>query len=169
MAIPTIQQGDFHVNGTFTCKAFGGANESIRDEDVSPAADLATGKMRHRFYCKFAQDTPAAITIPIHGVFGATAEIVGVEIFMVTAPAGGDKKVTVDVQAGNIGAGYASVLTAAAEYTTSETDREVISAGIDEPDLADGDSLVVVVTPSGSTGTGGTGLHVTVIVDEKPI
>ena len=77
------------------------------------------------------------------------------------------KQFTVDLKKCNQGSPTpATILSSAITYSSSQADCEVVAGTISSGTLADGDTLVVEVAVSGSTGTQGQGLVVTVTVRE---
>ncbi|MHC4715904.1 MAG: hypothetical protein ACYS5V_02965, partial [Planctomycetota bacterium] len=80
----------------------------------------------------------------------------------------GDKAFTVDLKKANQGTPTpATVLSAVINFTNGTySDCEVVAGTISSASLADGDTLVVAVAVSGSTGNQGQGLCVTVNLDE---
>lgn len=164
-------RSDVHVIGNFSCTTMTVPDATVDDDAVKPAAGIQATKLQHQHAIKYHQadgsDVAAAI-VPIHVVRGVSATIVAVEVVCLDAPDGGDKTFTVDLQKCNEGSpSPASVLSAAISYSVGSThDAEVHDGTISSPTLADGDTLVVEVAVSGSTGTQGQGLVVTVTLRE---
>jgi hypothetical protein len=164
--------GNLIVAGSLSAGSLTVPSATITDAMVAAAAGIAATKVEHQFAAHYSQadgsDVATAI-YPLHTVVGATGEIVAVEAVCVDAPSGGDKKFTVDLQkASATNTTLASVLSAAIDYTNGTADYTVKPGTISSADLADGDTLVVVVTASGSTGAQGQGLVVTTTLREDP-
>lgn len=142
----------------------------VKADHVETAAGIEASKLEHQHAIEYSQadgsDVVAAI-VPVHIVRGSTAEIIDIEVACVDAPSGGDKAFTVDLKKANEGTpAPASVLTGVISYSSTQSDCEVEAGVISSEDLADGDTLLVVVAVSGSTGVQGQGLIVTVNVRE---
>ncbi len=86
-----------------------------------------------------------------------------------TVPAGGNKQYTVDVQKAVDASGtWTSVLSSPITVdSTAVANTRKLGTLSGSPVVADGDTLRVVVTASGSTGTQGQGVVVTVGMDEQ--
>lgn len=112
--------------------------------------------------------TVTAQTVALHFAYGA-GSISHVWIRPATAPAGGDLKYTVDIQKAADGSGtLASVLSAAVEISSADTSHTQQAATVSSASFAAKDVLYVVIAVSGSTGTQGTGLVVTLGISENP-
>lgn len=156
---------------------FGGANSftapdgSITSNSFSAVAGeaLATSKQVHRFAVNYSQASGSDVvseTRIVHIVQGA-GSIKAVEVVPDTAPTGGDKQFTVDVLIGNASTAYATTLTSAVTVNTSSVTRTIQAGTISGGGtVADGDSVQVVVTASGSTGSQGQGVNVLISIDE---
>lgn len=107
-------------------------------------------------------------TVPIHIVQGDDADLAYVEVVCQTAPTGGNKAFTVDLKWGNQSTAFASALSAVITVDSSVADREVKVGTITTTDYADGDTLQLVITTSGTTGSQGRGCIVTVKGSEDP-
>jgi hypothetical protein len=101
-----------------------------------------------------------------HGVSGAVAYV---EVVNETAPTGGDLAHTVDVQIGNASTSYTTALSSVITMNSSSVDKTPQAGTVNAGTLADGDSIKIVVATSGSTGTQGKGLCITVWVWENPL
>jgi len=168
----TIQRLEsVHVD-ELSCTTFSPPAGCITNASVLPAAGIAATKLQRRISAPYSQadgsDIAAAI-VPVHVVRGATATVVGVDVACVDAPSGGDKAFSVDVQKADEGTPTpATVLTGTIAYSATQSDCEVESGTISASPaaLVTGDTVLVVVAVSGSTGTQGQGLIVTVTIDE---
>lgn len=164
-------EGDVHVAGTFSCQTLVPPAGAISDSHVAAGAAISSTKLEHRRAVQYWQaggSDIVAASVPIHTVFGATATLVAVEVVAVTAPTGGDKAFSVDLKKGSQASAFASVLTGAIAVNNTHADRQVVAGTLASTALADGDTLQVVVAVSGSTGSQGQGLLVTVTYDEDP-
>jgi len=87
-----------------------------------------------------------------------------------TAPTGGDKKYTVDLQkAADASAVYSTLLDAPITVdNTSVNETKQQATLIASPVTAAGDAIKVIVTASGSTGSQGQGVIVTASYEEAP-
>ena len=143
---------------------------AVGDAEVKAAAGLAASKLEHQHAIRYAQadgSDVAAATEAVYTVRGVTGTIEAVQAACLTAPTGGDKAFTVDLKLGNEGSPVpASVLSAPIAYAAAQSDLEVEAGTITSPDLAAGDTLAVVVAVSGSTGSQGQGLIVTITLRE---
>lgn len=164
-------EGNMQVTGQIAAASILYPLGSIENEDVQANAGIEATKVIHQFPVRYSQaegSDVASATIPVHLVYGVTAEIVRVEVMSPTAPAGGDKQFTVDVKAGNNNDAFASVLSAVVTYDSTLSDKEIAVGVLSTTALADGDALQVVVAATGSTGTQAQGLIVVVWLREKP-
>ncbi len=142
----------------------------VKAEHVETAAGIEASKLEHQHAIEYNQpdgsDVVAAI-VPVHIVRGSTAEIIDIEVVCIDAPSGGDLAFTVDLKKANAGSpAPATVLSSVISYSSTQSDCEVEAGVVADADLADGDTLLVVVAVSGSTGVQGQGLIVTVNVRE---
>lgn len=113
--------------------------------------------------------TVANVGVPLWTA-NEVAEVVSMDVTPEVAPTGGDLDYDVQLQKGNAGSAFATILSADVTVNSSSANRTPQAASIDstKKDLADGDSLKLTVTTGGSTGTQGTGLVVTIIVRSRP-
>lgn len=161
---------NWRVDGHFSARSMGIPAGTVTDAAVSASAGIAATKLEHQHALTYSQAGGADVvsaTVPIH-IFRGAADIVAVEVVPIVAPTGGDKEFTVDVQLGNAGSAFASILSAAVEVDASSVARTIQSGSLSTTTAADGDTLQVVVTASGSTGSQGQGMIVTVWVREQP-
>jgi hypothetical protein len=162
--------GDQRVKGQLNCGTLAMQTASINDAMVTANAAVDAAKLKHQHAVKYSQDAGADVvtkTQDVHIVRGATGKAIGVNVAASTAPTGGDKKFTVDVQKGNQATGFATILTAVVTIDNTVANRQVVSGGlVASPTLAVGDTLRVIVTASGTTGSQGQGLNVTVTTRE---
>lgn len=167
----SLIEGDLRVSGQLTAGTLKPSAGSVTNASVDAAADIAATKLEHRHQFTYRQKTGTAIvsaTEDVYTVHGVTGEVVAVDVVATTAPTGGDKAFTVDVQKGNQSTAFATVLTGVVTVDNSKADRQVVAGSlVGSPSTADGDTLRVVVAASGATGTQGQGLVVTITVREK--
>ncbi len=164
--------GDLLVTGSLTVSdALNMPDGTVANSEVAAAAAVAASKLEHQHaitYHQAAIDQEVVdIETPIHVVRGATAEIIDIEVVCLTAPTGGNKAFTVDLlKANEASATPATVLSGAISYSSTQADCEIEVGTIDSESLTDGDVLVLEVATTGTTGTQGSGLGVTVTVRE---
>ena len=169
----TIIDSDTFVRGNLTCNSMTIPAGTLTNAMVNANAAIAASKVVHRFPISYSQiggtDVTAA-TVPIHIVSGQTATIESLSIMPLAAPSGGNKQITVDLKKSTGGGAYTSVLSGGTAYaiTTSATSLAVYTATVATTALVVGDTLELVVTPSGSTGTQCQGLVCTVRLSEDP-
>lgn len=171
MAQPTYISNDVVIGGS---TVFVGPvtlpAATVADAAIAAAAKISASKLQHRHSLNYQQAAGADIataTIPLF-IARKAGSILAIEVAAHTAPTGGDKQFTVDLQAGNQSTAFATVLSAVVTYSSTQADREVEVGTISTPALAIADQLRLVVTASGSTGSQGQGLAITVTVDEDP-
>lgn len=145
---------------------------SVVNENVSTASPIDGSRTVHRHAYTVQQATGSDVvtaTTMIH-VARAAGTVKSVEVRPITAPTGGDKQFTVDVaKAANASGTWASVLNAAEVVDNTSVDNTLQEATLaTTPTFSDGDALRVVVTASGSTGSQGDGVIITVNIDEDP-
>lgn len=163
-------EGDVIVNGTMIPNKMRYPDGSVSDAAVGAGADIQDGKMRHRFTRQYAQAPGAniaAATLNLHIVRGLTGTLLAVEAALTGVAPTTDRTASVDLQRGNAGGAFATMLSATIDFANGDALRTVKAGAIPSPALADGDILRVVVTVAGSTGTQPQGLVVTVTVMEK--
>ena len=160
-----IVRGEFRATGTVSVP---GSSFGNRELDSSDPATVE--KLQHQHQLSYSQadgtDVAAAI-VPVYVVRGTTATILSIDVVCLDAPSGGDKTFTVDLKKSNVGSpSPATVLSAAVTYPNATPDCTVRPGTISSASLVDGDTLVIAVAVSGSTGTQGQGLVVTVTLKE---
>ena len=158
------------LGGIQVVGSFGIPSGVILASHVAASAGLEATKLQHQHVIGYSQadgsDVVDAI-VPVYTCRGVTATIIEVEVSCLDAPSGGDKKFTVDLKKANAGSPTpATVLSAVVDYSATRNDCEVVAGIIVSAALVVGDTIVVVVAVSGSTGTQGQGLIVTVTVRE---
>lgn len=166
--------GDFHVTGGLTCGSMNIPSGTVNNDDVAPGAGIEATKLQQQYAIHYEQADGADVESEIkaiHIVYGATATIVAVKVACLDAPSGsgGDKKFTVDLKKVNAASpSPATVLTSVVTIDNTVADCEVESGVINAASLVVGDTLIIDVAASGSSGDQGQGLVVTVILKEDP-
>jgi hypothetical protein len=145
--------------------------ETVGDDQVKTGAGVQASKLQHQHAIHYFQKlgTVVAAESQIIHIARGVGNVLAVEFTIETPPTGGTEKVIVDVQKSRAGGAPASILTAAAEFPTGTTARTIVVGSLGSTaDLAlvDGDILYIVVTISGTGGTQGKGLGVTITVRE---
>ncbi len=170
--MPTTIDGDLVVRGTLSSSSQQYPAGSIQASDIVAAAGIEATKLQHQHAIVFSESdatTVTAQTIPIYTVSGVSGTIVGIDVACTTAPTGGDLAFTVDLQVGDVSTALATTLSAPVSYSATQSDLEVESGAVTSATLVDGDTLALVIAVSGSTGTQGSGLVVTVTIREDAV
>lgn len=124
----------------------------------------------HKLQYSTATDatTVAAVTKTL-GAIHYTGEVVEVSVTPITAPTGGDLAFTVDIKKSTGAGAFASILSAVETVDSSSVNRTAQYATLSgTPALVRGDLLQVVIATSGSTGTQGAGVDITIRIRENP-
>jgi hypothetical protein len=134
---------------------------SITDAEIASNADIGAAKVIHEI-AVFADQVPGtavvAATRVVH-VARAAGTIAAFKIGVITAPTGGDKAYTVDLQKSTGTGAFASVLSAAYTVNSSSADKTAYSATLGTTTTyVAGDIFEIVIAVSGSTGTQGQGV-----------
>jgi len=161
---------DLYVNGHLRSQTFTPPVASITNVSIVAGAGIEASKLQHQHALDYKQgdgsDIVAAI-VPLHVVRGATGLVIDVEVVAQTAPTGGDLAFTVDVQtASEASPSPVSVLSSVITVDATKADYEVVSGTISNADLAVDETILVVIAVSGSTGSQGQGLIVTITIRE---
>jgi hypothetical protein len=146
----SIQQGDLFVNGALTCKQFTPPAGSVGDAGIQAAAGIQATKLIHQFPVSKRQAGAAATATEIVHCHYAAATVVAVQVACGTHPTSSDT-VSVDVQRGNSGAGFSSILSAPVVLNSSTANLTPTSGSIASPNSAAGDCLEVVITVTGTS------------------
>lgn len=163
---------DLYVAGDIRCISMTVPANTITDAMINASAEIAASKQVHYHPLHFSVCDGADVAsttgdgISIHTVKGATATVKAVQVICNDAPSGGDKAFTVDVKKAGSGVSPTSILTGTIAVANGSTDYAVASGTIASPALTVGQTLLVVVAVSGSTGTQGQGLSVNVWLEE---
>jgi hypothetical protein len=141
---------------------------SITNTELATNAAIAASKAVHHFAKHYGQDNGADVASKTHLLHAAkTAGVLAaVEVAVSTAPTGGDKKFTVDVQKSTGGGAFATMLSAVVTIDSGKSNFSVTAGTISGASYAAGDILEVIVTASGSTGSQGQGLSVDAYLQE---
>lgn len=124
----------------------------------------------HKMQYSTATDatTVAAVTKTLGAVHYA-GQVVEVSVTPITAPTGGDLAYTVDIKRSTGAGAFASILTGVLTIDSSSVSRTAEYCTLSgTPTLARGDLLQVVIAVSGSTGTQGAGVDVSIRIRESP-
>lgn len=136
-----------------------------------PEKGVPASKVIHQYAVQYGQaggTAVVAVTMGLHSSY-KDGTIVAVQVTPLVAPTGGDKAFTVDVKKGNQAGAFASVLSAVVTVDNTKADRQVLSGSLSSTSLSAGDTLEVVIATSGTTGTQGQGVLVTVTIQENPV
>lgn len=163
---------DLHIQGRLSASYFTPPLQSITDAGIASNAAIAATKLMHQHLLSYAQaggtDVVSATQL-LHIAKGA-GSLIGLQVRPITAPTGGDKLFTVDIQkAASASGSWTSLLNAPLEISVSEssadnTNYSAVLAGTVTYDS--GDALRLVIAASGSTGSQGQGVLCTATVRE---
>jgi hypothetical protein len=172
MADTVTIPGNLRVGGQLVPVTIVLPANSVTDASVQTAAGIQASKVQQQYVITYRQKTGtdvASATEDTYIVHGATGTVIGVDVVCTTAPTGGLKQFTVDVQKGNQSTGFTTLLTAVVTYDQSKANKQVVAGTlIASPTLANDDTIRVVITASGATGSQGQGLVVVVTIREDP-
>jgi hypothetical protein len=147
---------------------------AVTDDMIAAGAGIDPTKLDHQHAIRYYQADGSAVVsaiVPIYTAHAAGA-IADVQVQCLDAPATGANpteqyQFTVDVQIANMDTpAPESVLTDAVLIDDAVSDCEVIEAPVATAAYAAGDCLILVIVASGSDGTQGQGLIVTITVRE---
>lgn len=166
-------EGSLFVDGDLAPKTMSYPNASIDNSHVDGSSDgfvdAATLTHRHELtYGQLSGVDVASETKLLHGQRGASSLIADIRIFVDTAPTGGDKQFTVDLQKADSSNDWASILQEEVTIDSTRADGDEITPSLNDTDFAADDLFRVVVTASGSTGSQGQGFQLSVFLDEIP-
>lgn len=165
----TVLDSDLQVKGTVIAQTFRYPAGSIVNADIGAGAAIAASKLQRQqaFSVELCPEGTniSAIASKLLHIFRAGGTINGIEA-AITGAATGDRAATVDLQKGNAGGSFATILTAPIAINSSLAVRTPLAGAISSGSAADGDLLRLVVGVSGSTGTQPQGLLVTVTCTE---
>ena len=161
-------EGDLFVDGTLRSNVLSIPEGTVRNAAVADDAKIEAVKLQHQHALAYHQQgSVVAETVALYTVRGVTGQVIDVDIVARTAPAGGDRQFTVDVQKASEAAPVpVSIMQQVVTYDSARSDFEAVQGTITNGALADGDTLLVVVAVSGSSGTQAQDLVVTLTVRE---
>jgi len=164
-------RGDLFVAGELRSSSLVIPDATIVDADVALSAGIKAVKLEHQFGIGYSQADSGDVvseTLPIHTVRGVNASVVGFDVIVISPPAGGgDKKFTVDIKkASEASPSPVSILASPITVDDTKAAFQVVNTDITSPLLIAGETLEVVVTTSGSTGSQGQGVIVTTTIRE---
>jgi len=152
--------GDVAMTGTGSLPA-----SSVVNATVASTAKVAHTKVQQRKVAQHIQVGGTDITAKtelVHIAYGA-GTVLGVNVATITAPTGGDKAFTVDVKKSTGGGAVATILTGVVTINSTKTSLTTYAGTLSgTPTFIAGDLLEIVVAVSGSTGSQGQGLIVTI-------
>lgn len=175
MPLPTTHYGAqiFHGPVTFGDRVYLPA-ESVDDDHVSSddAKRISSEKVVHRIDLNYRQADGSDVVsaTELLRVLRGAGTLLSAEVRPTTAPTGGDKQFTVDIQKAADGSNSWTSLLDAAEVVDSTSvnhTNQVVTLAADAT-IDAGDAVRVVVTASGSTGSQGQGFVVSAAVAEEP-
>lgn len=166
MTTRTVIPEDFRVHGKITSRTLQLPPNSLGNEEFSAASLIDATKRIHRHEVDFRQATIADVTAAVHH-FRAAGNVIAIEATCGTAPTG-DREVAIDLLLGNASTVVSSVLVAPIVFDADHDDCEVCRAPIAEFACALGDTLLISIDVSGTTGTVPTDLVVTITWEESP-
>lgn len=162
-------QGDVNIRGTLSCTTLSVPAGTIENDDVAASAAISASKLQSCFNLQHSQTgTVAAVAGVYLRTCRGTGQIVAIEAALEETIPSGDRTVTIDLQLGNAGAAFATVLSAPIVLDSANVLRTSEVGAISSATTADNDRLRLVITIAGSTGTNPAGLNVTVTYREAP-
>jgi hypothetical protein len=141
---------------------------AITNAEISASAAIAASKVVHRECSAYGQaigSVVAAATMAVR-VARTSGAIKEFRVAWLTAPTGGDKAFTVDLQLSTGGGAFATCLSAVVTVNNTKSDNGTATGTLTTTTFATGDILKVVVATSGSTGTQGYGMIAEVFCEE---
>lgn len=152
--------GNLTVSGGFSCGQFSPPAGSIADAAVAAGAGIGASKLVHQHRLHYNQNgTAATATVPIHVARG-TGTILDVRAGTIAACAGA---ATIEIDLKKNGT---TVLSGTITLDNANTNRVAESGTLSVTSLVAGDWLELVITATAGGGTLGTGLLVSVTVEE---
>ena len=132
----------------------------LTDAEVSAAAAISASKVIHRDCTQYSQaiGSIVASATQLIRVARASGTLKEFRVGWQTAPTGGDKKFTVDLQQSTGGGAFASVLSAVVTVDNAKSNNGTATGTLTASSFVTGDLFQVVVAASGSTGTQGYGM-----------
>ena len=155
MAISTIRS-DLQVDGQFTATSVTLPSACVGNAQVKTGDLIDHNKMEHLFPIQVPignSGTDVADVTRIAHIVRKAGSVVAVEVVAETAPTGGDKKFTLDVQKGSQSVAFATILSAVITYDNTRANKQVVAGTVTVPTLAAGDQLKIIADASGTTGS----------------
>jgi hypothetical protein len=148
--------GNTHIDGTLTCKAFTPPANCITKTSIPVGAGIEYTKTEHLHRAVYSQPNTAATseTKAIAHVVGATGTLLNFLAGSI-APCSGAATITIDLKKNG-----SSVLSAVITLDNANTARVAEAGTITTTGVAAGDLLEIVITATAGGGTLGTGLYV---------
>lgn len=154
--------------------SFGGTvylpNASVGNANIPAGAGIDASKVNGRHMIRHAQKNGTAVvteTMMVHVAYLA-GTILQFAVRPRAKPTGGDLAFTVDLQSAPNGSNtWTSHLSAAVSVSSADTDDTIKLGTLSDTTYAAGDTLRIVITTSGSTGTQGQGVICELVIDEN--
>jgi len=167
-AVNRVMSGIWTFTGTVNLPA-----DTVDENDLKTTALLPAAKLVTRFPVVCGRQAPGTDVVAKteHAFTAKFAGIIThVEANTTTAPTGGDKKFTVDVKKSTGGGAFATILSATFDVDNGEADMVATAGTLDaaKDDYVAGDLFETIVTVSGSTGSQGQGMSITLWAQENP-
>ena len=165
-----VLNGDLRINGALAPDEIDLPDGCLADRNVIPYTEIPAENCEHQHAVSYWQENGIDVvgeSIVVH-TFRAAGKIIAVSVLPIVPPTGA-KTINVDVRRGNHGSDYASILSASVLIDASSAARMPRTGLLTVADtpVADGDTLEIVVTVAGSTGTQGQGLNVVIWIREN--
>lgn len=163
--LDTVLRGTTQILGSLVLPS-----GSVGATNIAAGANIETSKLVHRHALSISQANGTAVAdaeYPLHIFRGTTGTIVAIEVAIETAAAGA-ATVDIDLELGNAGSAFASVLSAAIQLDNATVIRTPVAGTVSSTSAADGDILKVTVDATAGGGTLPQGLIVTLTLDETP-
>ena len=139
---------------------------------TSSSHRLAASKVIHRVDLEYNQinGTDVVSETRVLRICKGAGTFKGVKVRPTTAPTGGDKAFTVDVQtAADASGSWTSILTAVVTVNSSSANNTLQNGTLNGTPVTIADKAIrIVVTASGSTGSQGQGVAVSIHYEEAP-
>lgn len=166
MAYVATIDGDIHINGKLTCNSIKLPVDTIADENVPGAANIAATKLEQRHRITYSQESATTVvteTRTVHVVHGATGTLRAFRAGSITANVGA-ATITADIKKNGV-----SVLTAVITLNNGHVARQVVAGAFSSTALVAGDVLEVTIVATAGGGTLGKGVFAEVVLDEKAV
>jgi hypothetical protein len=142
---------------------------SITNAEIASSAAIGAGKVVQEFARDSRQANGADVASKTELIHTARAAgtIGALKVALTTAPTGGNKKFTVDLQKSTGGGAFATVLSAVVDIDNTDTSLTVVSGTLAASAYVSGDIFAIVWTASGTTGNQGQGAIAEVFFEES--